>query len=103
MKRSTAIIVLFLIVVGVLVWIDVTERGSEKIFSWEDLQIRVLEAEAKGGITKIIEPNGDLSVFSDGAKREELSRIEEKQKTLMCQVDYFYHRIKRFIKKKISR
>lgn len=101
MKRSTSVIILILVVVGISVWINVTERRAEKIFSSEGVQIRVLEAEAQGGVTKIVEPNGELSLFSDGVKRKELSRIDRKQKTLMCQVDYFYHRIKRFIKKKL--
>lgn len=103
MKRFTFIIILILIIVGISVWIDSMERKMEKIFSSEGVQIRVLEAEAKGGLTKIVEPNGELTLFSDGVKRKELSRIAEKQKTLMCKVDYFYHRMKRFIKKKLIR
>ena len=75
--------------------------GMEKIFSSEGIQIRVLEAEVKRGVIKIVEPNGELTLFSDRVKRKELSRIERKQETLMCQADYFYHRIKRFIKKKL--
>ena len=101
MKRFTFIIILILIVLGISVWIDSMERKAEKFFSSEGSQIRVLEAEAKGGFTKIIEPNGEMSLFNDVAKRKELSRIARKQKTLMCQVDYFYHRIKRFVKKKL--
>lgn len=101
MKRSTSVIILILVVVGISVWINVTERRGEKIFSSEGVQIRVLEAEAQGGLTKIVEPNEELSLFSDGVKGKELSRIARKQKTLMCQVDYFYHRIERFIKKKL--
>ncbi len=103
MKRTPLIIILILIVLGISVWIDSKERKAEKIFSSAGIQIRVLEAEAKGGLTKIVEPNGELTLFSDGVKRKELSRIAEKQKTLMCKVDYFYHRIKRFIKKKLIR
>jgi hypothetical protein len=102
MKRSTSVIVLILVAVGISTWINVKERRAEKIFSSEGIQIRVLEAEAKAGITKIVEPNGELSLFSDGVKRQELLRIARKQKTLMCQVDYFYHRIKRFIKRKLA-
>ncbi len=102
MKRSTSIIILILVVLGISVWINSTERKAEKIFSWEGIQIRVLDAEAKEGLTKIVEPNGELSVFSDAVKKEELSTIAGKQKTLMCRVDYFYHRIKRFIKKKLT-
>ncbi len=101
MKRSTFIIILILIIVGISVWIDSMERKMEEIFSSEGIQIRVLEAEAKGGLTKLVEPNGELSLFSDRVKRKELSRIAGKQKTLMCKVDYFYHRIKRFIKRKL--
>ena len=78
------------------------ERKAEKTFSSEGIQIQVLEAEAKVGLTKIIEPNGELSLFSDGVKRRELSRIARKQETFMCRMDYFYHRIKRFIKKKLT-
>ena len=102
MKRSTSVIVLILVVVGISTWINVKERGAEKIFSSEGIQIRVLEAEAKGGITEIVEPSGELSLFSDRVKRKELSRIARKQKTLTCQADYFYHRIKRFIKRKLA-
>ena len=103
MKLSTLITVLIIIVVGAAVWMNLTERRTEKIFSSDGIQVRVLEAEAKGGITKIAEPNGDLSVFSDGAKEKELSRIARKQGTLVCQADYFYHRVKRYIKKKLIR
>jgi len=101
MKKSTCIITLILIVLGISVWIDSRERKAEKTFSSEGIHIRVLEAAAKGGLTKIVEPNGELSLFSDRVKKKELSRIAGKQKTLMCKVDYFYHRIKRFIKKKL--
>jgi hypothetical protein len=101
MKRFTPIIILIVIVLGISVWINSMERKAEKIFSWEGIQLRVLDAEAKEGLTKIVEPNGELSLFSDAVKRKELSRIAEKQKTLVCTVDYFYHRIKRFIKKKL--
>lgn len=102
MKRSTIIIVLVLIVLGISVWIDSTERRTEKVLTSEGTQIRVLEAEAKGGVMKIVEPNGEMSIFSNGAKGKELSRIARKQETLLCQVDYSYHRIKRFIKKKLT-
>jgi hypothetical protein len=102
MKRSTIIIVLVLIVLGISVWIDSTERRTEKVLTAEGTQIRVLEAEAKGGLMKIVEPNGEMSLFSSGVKGKELSRIARKQETLLCQVDYSYHRIKRFIKKKLT-
>ena len=101
MKRTPLIIILILIVLGISVWINSKERKAEKIFTSEGIGVRVLEGEAKGGLTKIIEPNAELSLFSDRVKRKELLRIAEKQKTLMCKVDYFYHRIKRFIKKKL--
>jgi hypothetical protein len=103
MKRSTSVIILILVVVGISVWINLEERSAEKIFSSEGFEIRVLEAEVKGGVIKIVEPNGEMSLFSDGAKKQELSRIARKQETLMCQVDYYYHRIKRFIKRKLAR
>jgi hypothetical protein len=102
MKRSTIIIVLILIVLGISVWIDSTERRTEKILTSEGTQIRVLEAEAKGGLMKIVEPNGEMSLFSSRVKGKELSRIARKQERFMCQVDYSYHRIKRFIKKKLT-
>lgn len=102
MKRSTIIIVLVLIVLGISVWIDSTERRTEKVLTSEGTQIRVLEAEAKEGLVKIVEPNGEMSIFSNGVKGKELSRIARKQETLLCQVDYSYHRIKRFIKKKLT-
>ena len=101
MKRSPSVIVLILIVLGISVWINLKQRRTEKTFSSEGIQIRVLEAEVKRGVIKIVEPNGELSLFSDRVKRRELLRIERKQKDLTCQVDYFYHRIKRFIKKKL--
>lgn len=103
MKRFTPIIILILVVLGLSVWIDVKERRAERTFSSEGFEIRVLEAEVKGGVVKIVEPNGEMSLFGEGVKRQELSRITRKQETLMCQVDYFYHRIKRFIKGKLAR
>jgi hypothetical protein len=101
MRSPTSVIILILVVLGISGWINLKERGAEKIFSSEGFEIRVLEAEAKGGVIKIVEPNGEMSLFSEGVKRKELSRIARKQRTLMCQVDYFYHRIKRFIKRKL--
>jgi hypothetical protein len=103
MKRSTSVIILILIVMGISVGINLKERRAEKIFSSEGLEIRVLEAEAKGGLIKIVEPNGEMSLFSEGVKKQELSRIARKQGTLGCQADYFFHRIKRFIKRKFTR
>ncbi len=101
MRRFTSIIILVLILLGISLWINSTEKKAEKIFSWEDIHVRVLDAEATEGLTKIVEPNGELSLFSDAVKRKELSRIAGKQKTLVCKVNYFYHRIERFIKKKL--
>jgi len=102
MKLSNFIIVLILIVLGIIVWINLIEREAETIFSSEGIQILVLEAEVEGGLIKIVEPNGELSLFSDQMKREELMKIAERQKTLMNKVDYFYHRLKRFVKKKLD-
>lgn len=59
MRLSTVITVLIIIVVRAAVWMHATERRTEKTFSSEGIQGRVLEAAAKGGITKIVEPNGD--------------------------------------------
>lgn len=101
MNRWTLVFALILIVLGTLVWMDYTEREVETFFSAEGYQIRVLEAKAQGGVTKIIEPNGEMSVFSDQVKKKELSMIAEKQGTLLAQLDYSYHRISRFIKRKL--
>ena len=103
MKLSNFIIVLILIVLGISVWISLMERKAETTFSSDGIQIRVLEAEVQGELIRIVEPNGKLSFFSDQTKREELMRIAERQKTLMNEVDYFYHRLRRFIKKKLDR
>lgn len=100
MNRRTPIYILTLAVLGSAAWIDYTERKAETYFSAEGEQIRVLEAKAQGGVTKIIEPNGAMSVFSDQVKKKELSRIAERQRSPVIQLEYFYHRIKRFIKRK---
>ncbi len=100
MKLSRFIMILALILRGVSAWINFMERKQETIFSSAGIQIRVLEAEAQAGLIKIIEPNGRLIIFSEDVKKEELSKIAERQKSFMGQVDYFYHRILRFIKKK---
>ena len=100
MKLSKFIMILVLILIGISAWINFMERKKETIFSSAGLQIRVLEAEAQGGLIKIIEPNGQLIIFSDDVKKEELAKIAERQKSFTGQVDYFYHRILRFIKKK---
>ena len=103
MKRSTPVILLILVLAGISGGINLKERRAEKIFSSGGFTIRVLEAEVKGGIIKIVEPNGEMSLFSEGVKKQELSRIARKQETLMCQLDYFYHRIKRFIERRLAR
>ncbi len=92
--------ILVLILTGVSAWINFMERKKETTFSSGGLQIRVLEAEAQRGLIKIIEPNGQLIVFSEDVKKEELAKIAERQKSFMGQADYFYHRILRFIKTK---
>lgn len=102
MKLSKFIMILVLILTGVSAWINFMERKKETIFSSAGIQIRILEAEAQGGLIKIIEPNGRLVIFSEEVKKEELSKIAERQKSFMGQADYFYHRIVRFIKKKFS-
>jgi len=102
MKLSKFLMILVLILTGVSAWINFMERKKETIFSSVGIQIRVLEAEAQGGLIKIIEPNGRLVIFSEDVKKEELSKIAERQKSFMGQADYFYHRIVRFIKKKFN-
>lgn len=103
MKRPTSVIMLILVLAGISVGINLKERRAEKIFCSEGFEIRVLAAEVKGGVIKIVEPNGEMNLFSDGVKKQEVSRIARKQETLMCQLDYFYHRIKRFIKRRLAR
>jgi hypothetical protein len=100
MKLSKFIIFIILILIGVSAWINFVEMKKETIFSSAGIQIRVLEAEAQGGLIKIIEPNGQLILFSEDVKKEELSKIADRQKSFMGQVDYYYHRIVRYIKKK---
>ena len=103
MKLFNFIIVLILIVLGILVWIDFTERKAERTFSSDGIEIRVLEAEVQGELIRIVEPNGELSIFSAQTKREELTRLAQRQKTLMNKADYFYHRLKRYIERKLDR
>jgi len=100
MKLSKFIMILVLILAGVSAWINFMERKKETTFSSGGLQIRVLEAEAQRGLIKIIEPNGQLIIFSEDVKKEELAKIAERQKSFMGQADYFYHRNLRFIKTK---
>ncbi len=100
MKLSKFFMILVLILIGVSAWINFMERRAETTFSSGGLQIRVLEAEAQRGLIKIIEPNGQLVIFSEDVKKEELAKIAERQKSFMGQADYFYHRILRFIKTK---
>ncbi len=102
MKRSYLIIALILIVLGTPLWINFMESKSETSFASDGIQIRVLEAEVTGELIRIVEPNGEVSFFSDQTKREELMRIAERQKTLMSKADYFYHRLERYIKKKLD-
>ncbi len=58
------IIVLILIVLGILVWINFTERKAETVFSSDGIEIRVLEAEVQGVLLRIVEPKGELSIFN---------------------------------------
>jgi len=44
--------ILVLILIGVSAWINFMERKKETIFSSAGIQIRVLEAEAQGGLIK---------------------------------------------------
>ncbi len=103
MKLFYFIIVLILIVVGILGWINFTERKEETIFSSDGIEIRVLEAEVQGVLIRIVEPNGELSIFSEQTKEEALTELAERQKTLTNEADYFYHRLKRYIEKKRDR
>ena len=99
MKIFYFIIVLILIVLGILVWINFTERKAETVFSSDGIEIWVLEAEVQGVLLRIVEPNGELSIFSDQTKKEALTELAERQKTLTSQADYFYHRLKRYMEK----
>jgi len=103
MKLVYFIIVLILTVLGILLWINFTERKAETIFSSDGIEVRVLEAEVQGVLLRIVEPNGELSFFSDQTKKEALTKLAERQKTLTNEADYFYHRLKRYIEKKLDR
>ncbi len=103
MKIFYFIIVLILIVLGILVWINFTERKAETVFSSDGIEIRVLKAEVQGVLLRIVEPNGELSIFSEKTKKEALTELAERQKTLSNEADYFYHRLKRYIEKKRDR
>ncbi len=103
MKLFYFIIVLILIVLGILVWINFTERKAETIFSSDGIEIRVLEAEVQGVLLRIVEPNGELSFFSDQTKKEALTELAERQKTLTNEADYFYHRLNRYLEKNLDR
>jgi hypothetical protein len=103
MKIFYFIIVFILIVLGILVWINFTERKAETVFSSDGIEIRVLEAEVQGVLLRIVEPNGELSIFSEKTKEEALTELAERQKTLSNEADYFYHRLKRYIEKKRDR
>ncbi len=100
MKLVYFIIVLILTVLGILLWINFTERKAETIFSSDGIEIRVLEAEVQGVLIRIVEPNGEMSIFSEQTKEEALTELAERQKTLTNEADYFYHRLKRYIEKK---
>ena len=102
MKLFYFIIVLILILLGGLAWINFTERNAETIFSSDGIDIRVLEAEVQGVLIKIVEPNGELSFFSEQTKVEELTKLAERQKTLTNEADYFYHRLKRYMEKRFD-
>ncbi len=103
MKLFYFIIVLILIVVGIPLWINFTERKAETIFSSDGIEIRVLEAEVQGELFRIVEPNGEVSFFSEQTKEEALTELAERQKTLTNEAEYFYHRLKRYIDKKLDR
>ena len=102
MKRSYLIIALILIVLGTPLWINFMESKSETSFASDGIQIRVLEAEVTGELIRIVEPNGEVSFFSDQTKRAELMRIADRQQSLMGKADYFYHRLERYIKRKLD-
>lgn len=102
MKLFYVIIVLILIVLGGLAWINFTERNAETIFSSEGIDVRVLEAEVQGELIQIVEPNGEVSFFSERTKKEELTKLAERQKTLTNEAEYFYHRLKRYLEKRFE-
>lgn len=102
MKRSYLIIALILIVLGTPLWINFMESRSETSFASDGIQIQVLEAEVTGELIRIVEPNGEVSFFSDQTKRAELMRIADRQQSLMGKADYFYHRLERYIKRKLD-
>ncbi|MCZ6751899.1 MAG: hypothetical protein O7E51_08735 [Acidobacteria bacterium] len=102
MKRSYFIIALILIVLGTPLWINFMESKSETSFASDGIQIQVLEAEVTGELIRIVEPNGEVSFFSDQTKRAELMRIADRQQSLMGKADYFYHRLERYIKRKLD-
>ena len=63
MKIFYFIIVLILIVLGILVWINFTERKAETVFSSDGIEIRVLEAEVQGVLLRIVEPEWGIEHF----------------------------------------
>lgn len=89
-----------LILLGISAWINFIERKKETIFSSAGIDVRALEAAARSGLIKIVEPNGQLIIFSEDVKKEELTKIAERQKSLMTQANYFYYRVVRFIKER---
>ena len=102
MKLFYFIVVLILIVLGGLAWINFTERNAETIFSSDGIDVRVLEAEVQGELIQIVEPNGEVSFFSEQTKKEELTKLAERQKTLTNEAEYFYHRLKRYLAKRFE-
>ena len=102
MSRRVYILVLVLSLLGALIWADYQEKKREVLFTSEGVEIRVLDAKTQQGVTHIIEPNGETKAFSDQAKKKELRMIANRQKSLWTQLDYSYHRIKRYIQRKID-
>ncbi|NIO09788.1 MAG: hypothetical protein GTO40_18005 [Deltaproteobacteria bacterium] len=102
MKLSKFILILVLILLGVSVWINFVEMKKETTFSSAGVEIRVLEAAAARGLIKIVEPNGQIIIFSEDVKKAELTKIAERQKSFMTQLGYFYHRILRFVRNKLE-
>ena len=100
MKLSKFIMISALILLGISAWINFIERKKEINFTAAGIDIRVLEAAAQGDLIKIVEPNGQLIIFSEDVKKEEMAKIAKRQKSLVTQADYFYHRVVRYIKEK---
>ena len=97
MRLRNWVLVFILLAAGGWGWMDYQGRRTETLFTASGVQVRVLSAEAQGGFTKIVEPNGKINVFSDRTRKQELSRIAATQEKLSTRLDYSYHRVKRFI------